>query len=100
MKNLGPALTLDWECHEKAWLSGWPSPAEPSISERVMSSGVTAVVFTVRQPLVLLALGIDATNERHHGYDRITGRLVLQQTLSTGTRNGEPFKTEMLIELD
>ena len=46
--NLGPALTPDWECHRNAWLNGWNSPTQPSISEGVLSSGVTAVVFTVR----------------------------------------------------
>ena len=99
VSNLGPALTPDWECHKEAWLNGWPPEAQPSIGERVLSSGMTAVVFTVRQHLLLPDLGIDATNERHHGYDRLTGRVVLQETRSTGTRNGEPFNVEMLIEL-
>ena len=97
--NLGPALTPDWECHEKAWLNGWPPPAQPSIGERVLSSGVTAVVFTVRQPLLVPDQGIDATTERHHGYDKLTGRAVLQEFRTTGTRNGAPFNMEMLMEL-
>ena len=97
--NLSPALTPDWECHQKAWLNGWASPAQPSIGERVLSSGVTAVVFTVTRPLLLPDQGIDATTEAHHGYDRLTGRVVLQETRSTGTRNGAPFSLEMLIEL-
>ena len=100
--NFGPALTPDWECHKTAWLSGWPSPAEPSVNERVLSSGVTAVIFTiftVRQPLLVPSQAIDATSERRQGYDRLTGRLVLQETLSTGTREGEPFTTKMLLEL-
>ena len=97
--DLGPALTPDWECHKKAWLNGWPPPAQPSIGERVLSSGVTLVVFTVRQPLLLPDQGIDATTEAHHGYDRVTGRVVLQEAHHTGTRNGAPFNMDMLAEL-
>ena len=99
VKNVGPVLTPDWECHEKAWLDGWPPNAQPSIGERVLSSGVTAVVFTVRLPLLVPDLGIDGTTERHHGYDRLTGREVLREVRHTGTRNGAPFNMEMLMEL-
>ncbi len=97
--NLSPVLTPDWECHKEAWLNAWPLPAQPSIGERVLSSGVTAVVFTVRQPLLLPDLGIEVTTEAHHGYDKLTGRVVLQQAHHTGTRNGAPFNLEMLMEL-
>jgi len=72
--NLGPVLTPDWECHRKA-------------------------VFTDRQPFVIPAQGVDETLERHHGYDKLTGRVVLQQATSSGTRNGEPFSMDMLQEL-
>ena len=87
------------EDFKQAWLNGWPSSAQPSTGERVLSSGVTAVVFTVTQPLVVPELGIDATNERHHGYDKLTGRVVLQELRTTGTRDGAPFNMEMLMEL-
>ena len=97
VKNVGPVLTPDWECHESAWLNGWPPNAQPSIGERVLSSGLTAVVFTVRLPLLLPDLGIDGTTERHHGYDRLTGREVLREVRHTGTRNGAPFNMEMLM---
>ncbi len=97
--NLGPVLTLDWECHGKSWLSGWPSDAQPSFSERTLSSGATAVVFSVTQPLVIPGQGIDATMERHHGYDKATGRVALQEARTTGTINGSPFSMEMLQEL-
>ena len=99
VSNLGPALTPDWECHREAWLNGWPPGAQPSIDERVLSSSVTAVVFAVTQPLVVPNLGIEATNERHHGYDKLTGRVVLQESRSAGLRNGEPFDVETLMEL-
>ncbi len=97
--NLGPVLTLDWECHGKSWLSGWSPDAHPSVGERTLSSGVTAVVFSVTQPLVIPGQGIDATVERHHGYDKATGRVVLQEARATGTINGSLFSTEMLQEL-
>ena len=97
--NLGPVLTLDWECHGKSWLSGWSPDAQPSVGERALPSGVTAVVFSVTQPLVIPGQGIDAIMERHHGYDKATGRVVLQETRATGTINGSPFSMEMLQEL-
>jgi len=59
--NLGPALTPDWECHEKAWLNGWPPPAQSSIGERVLSS---AVVFTLREPLSVSVSGLGNTCRR------------------------------------
>ena len=97
--NLGPVLTIDWECHETAWLEAWSDEGDASVSERTLSSGVTAVVFTVQQPLVVPAQGIDATTERYHGYDKLTGRAVLQQVTASGTRDGEPFNMDMLQEL-
>ena len=97
--NLGPVLTLDWECHGKSWLRGWSPDAQPSVGERILPSGVTAVVFSVTQPLVMPGQGIDATMERHHGYDKATGRVVLQEARATGTINGSPFSMEMLQEL-
>lgn len=72
---------------------------QPSIGLRALSSGVTAVLFTVRQPLLVPDQGIDAAVERHHGYDRLTGRVVLQEVRTTGTRDGAPFNMEMLMEL-
>ena len=98
--NLGPVLTPDWECHETAWLQAWSDEGGASVGERTLSSGVTAVVFTVRQPFVIPAQGIDATMERHHGYDKLTGRVALQETRMTGTLNGESFTWEMLQELE
>ena len=97
--NLGPALTPDWACHEAAWLKSWSDEGGASVAERTLSSGVAAVVFTVRQPFVLPAQGIDATMERHAGYDKLTGRVVLQEAFMTGTLNGEAFTWEMLQEL-
>ena len=97
--NLGPVLTPDWECHETAWMAAWSDEGDASVGERTLSSGVTAVVFTVRQPFVIPAQGIDATLERHHGYDKLTGRVVLQESHAVGTMNGSPFNMDMLQEL-
>ena len=60
---------------------------------------MTAVVFSVQQPFVIPTQGIDATLERHHGYDRATGEVVLQETRASGTLAGQPFNMEMLQEL-
>ena len=94
--NLGPVLTPDWECHETAWLEAWSDEGDASVGERTLSTGVTAVVFTVRQPFVIPAQGIDATVERHHGYDIATGRVVLQEIRATGTMDGNPLTMQML----
>jgi hypothetical protein len=97
--NLGPVLTLDWACHRESWLQSWSEGGVASVSERTLSSGVTAVVFSVEQPFVIPAQGIDATLERHHGYDKATGRVVLQEFRTVGTLKGQPFTMEMLQEL-
>lgn len=77
--NLSPVLTPDWECHTEAWMSSWSSPDEPSVGERTLASGVTAVVFTVTRAVSVPSQGIDTTIERHHGYDKVTGRVVIQE---------------------
>ena len=98
--NLGPVLTPDWECHETAWLEAWSDQGDASVGETTLSSGVTAVVFTVRQAFEIPTQGIDVATERHHGYDKLTGRVVLQQNTARGTRNEEPFNMDMLQELE
>ena len=98
--NLGPVLTLDWACHREAWVEDWPEGAVPSVGERVLDAGVTAVVFSVRQPFIIPNVGIEAVLQRHHGYDKATGRLVLQETTAEGLMNGQPFTMEILQELE
>jgi hypothetical protein len=98
--NLGPVLTLDWACHGENWIDDWPDGAVASVAERVLDAGVTAVVFTVRQPFVIPDVGIEAVLERHHGYDKATGRLVLQETTAEGLMNALPFTMEILQELE
>lgn len=100
VKNLGPVLTLDWACHREAWVEGWPEGAAPSVGERVLDAGVTAVVFSVRQPFIIPNVGIEAVLQRHHGYDKATGRLVLQETTAEGLMNALPFTMELLQELE
>lgn len=60
---------------------------------------MTAVVFTLKDPLAVPGSGIDVTIERHHGYDRLTGRVVLQEVRTTVTRDGAPCNMDMLQEL-
>ena len=97
--NMGPVLTLDWACHTENWLQTASDGAVTSVSERDLASGVTAVVFTSRQPFVIPAEGIDATMEINNGYDKATGRVVLQETRATGDLKGQPFNMEILQEL-
>ena len=104
--NMGPLLTLDWECHRESWLEAWSEDAstaetqpEPTVEERTLSSGLTVVVFSVKQVLDQPEEGIEGTVERSLGYDKATGRLVLIETLGSGTRNGEPFSSETMQEL-
>ena len=93
-----PALTLDWECHRATWLKGWPG-SEPSVKERTLSSGVTVIVFSILQSVNLPDQGLDMTTARHHGYDALTGRMVLVEANTTGTLNWEPFSVVMVQEL-
>ena len=97
--SLGPVLTPDWGCHRDAWLRSWSeSDSVPSVSERVLPVGVTAVVFSVVQT-ANAEPGVEMTVERHVGYDKRTGRLVLMDTRSTGARDGEPFSFALVLEL-
>ena len=39
MLGLGPVLTLDWDCHGRAWLDGWELPDRPSVEKRTYHRG-------------------------------------------------------------
>ena len=97
--NLGPVLTLDWDCHRESWLRSWEETGGASVVEERLASGVTAVVFEVEQPFVVPDRGIDAVVERRHGYDKRTGRSVLVESRASGTLNGVPITMEMLQTL-
>jgi hypothetical protein len=97
--NMGPVLTLDWACLTESWLQTASDGGVTSVSERDLASGVTAVVFTSRQHFVIPAEGIDATMEINNGYDKATGRMVLQEARATGDLKGQPFTMEILQEL-
>jgi hypothetical protein len=103
--NLGPVLTLDWECHRKAWLQapwvnvGVEGAAEVSVGERILSSPpITAVVFSVKQVIKLPEQG-EITSERLIGYDKLTGRVVFSETHGKGTVNGQPYSMDTVQQV-
>jgi hypothetical protein len=100
--NQSPVLTLDWDCHEAAWLNSWQTPDEATVEHRTLSSGVTVVVFSVIQALDIPTQGFAMTIERGIGYDLQTGRSVFSESRTAGTANGESFSMELLnaVELD
>ena len=102
VNNQSPVLTLDWDCHEAAWLNSWQSPDEATVERLTLSTGVTVVVFSVMQAFDIPTQGIEMTVERGIGYDVQTGRLVYSESRTAGTANGEPFTVEFLdtLELD
>ena len=97
--NGGPVLTLDWGCHRDAWLqSSRGSGSMASVSERVLPSGLVAVVFSVVETAPV-GQGFEQTTERHVGYDKRTGRLVLTDTRNIGTLDGKLFSFVLVQEL-
>lgn len=106
--NLGPVLTLDWECHRKAWLQapwmnvGVEGAAEVSVEERTLSGSppITAMVFSITQIIKLPEQGTEATSERLVGYDKLTGRIVLIEAHASGTVNGQPSSSDAVQQVE
>ena len=97
--NGGPVLTLDWGCHRDAWLQrSRETGSLASVSERVLPSGLVAVVFSVVETAPV-GRGFEQTTERHVCYDKRTGRLVLTDTRNIGTLDGKPFSFVLVQEL-
>lgn len=96
VRNLSPVLAPDWGCHELAWEDGWPADTETAVREETLPSGVEAVVFSVTQPLDVPDQEIEATSESYYAYERRTGRLVMRDTRTAGTVEGEPFSMELV----
>ena len=106
--NLGPVLTLDWDCHRQAWLQrqtsgnlpgGGTTNAEYSVEEKTLSSGITAVLFLQTLRLSHPEQDTEVTGEIVIGYDKLTGRLVLLEARGSGTRSGEQFNSVIVQEL-
>ena len=101
VNNLSPALTLDWECHQAAWMDATPDPgSEASTGKRVLASGATAIVFSLVTTVDLPDQNVELRVERHVGYDEETGRVALQEMRSSGTVGGAAFSLLMVQELD
>ena len=105
--NLGPVLTLDWDCHRKAWLRapwmnvGVQGAAEVSVEGRAISvSQTSAIVFMVAQVMKEPDRGIEVSTERIVVYDKLTGWLVAIESHSTGTVNGQPFSMDTVQQLE
>ena len=96
-----PVLTLDWECHRRAWVEGWSEPDHASVGETTLSSGETLVLFSVKQPVKLPEQAEDdeAVGERVFGYEKRTGRILFQEFNLAGTLNGEPFEIRVSMQL-
>jgi hypothetical protein len=92
-----PALTLDWECHSRAWSRSWSvvtanaTPPEPKVEEVTFDWGEEGMLFTVTQSVVIPDQEIEQTSERSFGYELSTGRLVSIRTSTFGKIAGEPF---------
>ena len=108
VSNLSPVLSLDWDCHSEAWLrtattENLPeddnSNASYSVEERTLPSGKTAVVFSLTQTVILTDQGLEITANTGYGYDNLSGKLVLLESTSSGTQNGDPFSLVLTQEL-
>lgn len=56
-------------------------------------------MFAIQSDLSNPQQGIQSSGETIFGYDESNGKLVLMESRSSGTRNGEPFSTEIVQEL-
>jgi hypothetical protein len=97
--GLPPALTLDWDCHKKAWSQVGLTRGE-AVGERSLSSGLTAELFFKTENIRSDQDNYSGTTETVFGYDLQTGRLVLIESRSNGDFNWEGFSSEAIQELE
>ena len=102
--TFGPVLTLDWDCHRLAWLQrptigGSPDEgttrAKHTVEDMTLSSGITARLFLQTTTLSQPDENLELTSDTVFGYDVLTGRLVLIEDRTTGSKNGKPFSMAM-----
>ena len=91
--ELGPVLSLSWECHKQAWLEkageGRPDDGrerEFAVEDVVLDTGMEVVSFVSKE-----AFSETVDDEINHisitretGYDKKTGRLVFDNTNEVG----------------
>ena len=98
--SLSPVLTLDWECHGDIWFGlNVTGQVEGGPETRYSVQQGNVVQFAQSVSISAPEQGIEQVSNLVFGYDRVTGRLVLVQTVSQGTANGEPFIVEMVQQL-
>ena len=97
--GLPPALTLDWDCHKKAW-SQAGNPRRETVGERSLSSGLTAELFFKTENIRSDQDNYSGITETVFGYDLQTGRLVLIESRSNGDFNWEGFSSEAIQVLE
>ncbi len=97
--GLPPALTLDWECHKKAWSQAGLTRGE-AVGERSLSSGLTVELFFKTENIRSAQDNYSGITETVFGYDLQTGRLVLIESRSNGDFNWEGFSSEAIQELE
>ena len=98
--SLSPVLTLDWDCHGEIWF-GLNVTGQVAGGPETRYSVQQGDVVQFAQSVSISApeQGIEQVSNLIFGYDRATGRLVLVQTVTQGTVNGEPFIVEMVQQL-
>ncbi|MCH8089208.1 MAG: hypothetical protein IH955_04255 [Chloroflexi bacterium] len=97
--GLPPALTLDWDCHKKAWSQAGLTRGE-AVGERSLSSGIIAELFFKTENIRSDQDNYSGITETVFGYDLQTGRLVLIESRSNGDFNWEGFSSEAIQELE
>ena len=95
-------LTPDWDCHRKAWLTG----GVPSSGDITREYSVGEIDLPTRSIVLFIETvagdvpdaGGEFAAKRVHGYDKVTGRLVLTERHHSGTFDGQPYTLDIVRE--
>ena len=96
-------LTSDWDCHRNGWLTG----GIPSSRDITRESSVGEIDLPTRSIVLFIETtawddpdsGDEYATKSTHGYDKVTGRLVLTEWHQSGTFDGQPYTVDMVREL-
>jgi hypothetical protein len=100
-----PALTLDWDCHKSAWLTGG-TPSFPyytrdyAVDERTLDSGMEVVLFKLDTTFYSSDEDLIRNKDVVYGYDRETGRIAVMEIHEYGTLDGATFSLSQTLEMD
>jgi hypothetical protein len=100
-----PALTLDWECHKNAWLTGGiPSfsyyTRDYAVDEQTLDSGLEVVQFKLATTFYSSDEDLVRHKDYVYGYDKTSGRIAVMGKHEYGTLDGVPFSLNQQFELD